>query len=120
MCAHYACGRKTKRCPLCVFNGMMNAGFDKLMDHTQGEMKRGDNQMKRRQYIQALALALIKPWAERLPSPNLSRQLRILICSICNIPTPGTPAGEAGPGAAESKGPLVRCANCPTGSDRKT
>ncbi|KAM4616855.1 neuropeptide FF receptor 1 like 2 [Polymixia lowei] len=52
-------------------------------------------------------MALIKPWAEqRLPSSSLSRQLRILICSVCNIPTPGTPAGEVGPVAAESGGPL--------------
>lgn len=122
MCAHYGCGRKTKRWPLCVFYGMMNAGvINSWIIHKENAMKRGDNQMKRRQYMQALALALIKPWAEqRLPSSNLSRQLRILIRSVCDIPTPGTPAGEAGPVAAESRGPLVRCADCPTGSDRKT
>lgn len=120
MCAHYGCGRKTKRWALCVFYGMMNAGvINSWIIHKENAMKRGDNQMKRRQYMQALALALIKPWAEqRLPSSNLSRQLRILICSVCDIPTPGTPAGDTV--AAESRGPLVRCADCPTGSDRKT
>ncbi|XP_062870546.1 piggyBac transposable element-derived protein 4-like [Trichomycterus rosablanca] len=122
MCAHYSCARKTKRWPLCVLYGMMSAGvINSWIIHKENALKRGDTPMKRRQYMQALAMALIKPWAEqRLPSSSLSHQLRILICSVCNIPTPGTTASEVGPVAAESGGPLVRCADCPTGSDRKT
>lgn len=89
--------------------------------HKENAMKRGDTLMKRRQYMQALAMALIKPWArQRLHSSSLSRQLRILIWSVCNIPTSGTPAGEVGPVVAESRDPLLRCADRPTGSDRKT
>ncbi|CAI5678276.1 unnamed protein product [Oreochromis niloticus] len=92
MCAHYGCGRKTKRWPLCVFYGMINAGvINSWIIHNENAMKRGENQMQRRPYMQALALALIKPWAEqRLPSSNLSRQLGVLICSVLDIPTTGT------------------------------
>lgn len=102
MCAHYGCGRKNKRWPLCVFYGMINADvINSLIIHNENAMKRGENQMQRRPYMQALALALIRPWAEqRLPSSNLSRQLRVLICSMLDIPTPGTLEGEAGPVAA--------------------
>ncbi|KAL7868524.1 hypothetical protein SRHO_G00099080 [Serrasalmus rhombeus] len=122
MCAHYSCSRKTKRWPLCVLYGMMNAGvINSWIIHKENALRSGDTPMRRKQYMQALAMALIKPWAEqRLPSSSLSRQLRILICTVCNIPTPGTTAREVGPVAAESGGPLVRCADCPTGSDRKT
>ena len=90
-----------------MFYGMMNAGvINSWIVYKENAMKTGDNQMKRRQYMQVLALALIKPWAEqRLPSSTLSRELRILICSVCDIPTPGTPVGEAGPVAAENTGP---------------
>lgn len=122
MWAHYGCGRKTKRWPLCVLYGLISAGvINSWIIHNENVMKRGENQMQRRPYMQALALALIKPWAEqRLPSSNLSRQLRVLICSVLDIPTPGTLADEAGPVAAESSSPSVRCADCPADSDRKT
>ncbi|GLD70151.1 piggyBac transposable element-derived protein 4-like protein [Lates japonicus] len=122
MCAHYGCGRKNKRWPMCVFYGMINAGvINSWIIHKENAMKRDDNYLQRRPYMQALALALIKPWAEqRLPSSNLSSQLRILICTVLDIPSPGTLASEGGPMAAESSGPLVRCADCPSGSDRKT
>ncbi|CAL9691157.1 unnamed protein product [Knipowitschia caucasica] len=122
MCAHYSCGRKTKRWPLCVFYGMINAGvINSYIIHKENAMKRDDTYLQRRPYMQALALALIKPWAEqRLPASNLSRQLRILICTVLDIPSPGTLASEEGPVAAESSGAFVRCADCPSGSDRKT
>ncbi|CAI5660922.1 unnamed protein product [Oreochromis niloticus] len=69
---------------------------------------------------EALALALIKPLAEqRFPSSNLSRQLRVLTCSVLKIPTAGILAGEAGPVAAESSSPSVRHGDCPAGLDRK-
>lgn len=114
------CGRKTKKWPLCVFYGMIIVGVNSWIIHNKNAVKRGDNQMQRRHYMQALAPALIKPLEEqRLPSSNLTRQLTVLICNMLDIPTLVTLAGKSGPAVAESSIPLVRCADCSTGLDRK-
>lgn len=80
------------------------------------EVTKFSNQTKRGRYMQALALPFIKPWAEqRHPSPNLSSLLSFHIYSECYIPTTGFP-GSSAPMASETRGPFVRCADCPEGS----
>lgn len=122
MCAQYSCGRKTKRWPLCMFYGMLNACcINSWIIHSENLVRTGGKVMIRRKYMQELALALITPWAQnRLSSPYLPRTLRDLICTICNLPSPGTAAGTPGTTVADSQGPLVRCVECPRRSDKKT
>ncbi|KAG7161264.1 PiggyBac transposable element-derived protein 4-like 4 [Homarus americanus] len=122
MCAHYSCARKTKRWPLCMFYGMVNAGvINSWIIHKDNMSRTGGKLPKRRTYMQALARALITPWAEkRLSSPFLSQGLKALICSVCDLPSPGSVARPPGTPVADSKDPLVRCVECPNGSDRKT
>lgn len=102
--------------PLCVFYGMVNTGVrNSWIIYKVNVMKRGDNQRRG-----GSVCRLIKPWTEqRLPSSTLSIQLINLIFIMSDIPTPGTPTGEAGPVAAESGYPLLRCVDCTTGSNRK-
>ena len=70
----------------CMFYAMMNTDVINCWDiHKEDAMKRDGNQMKMRQCMQSMALAFIKPWEEMFPSSNVSRQLRILIFSICDI-----------------------------------
>ncbi|KAG7164420.1 hypothetical protein Hamer_G003621 [Homarus americanus] len=81
----------------------------------------GGKLLKRRTYMQALARYLITPWAEkRLRSSCLSWGLKALICSVCDLPSPGSVSRPPGTPVADSKDPLVRCVECPKGCDRKT
>ncbi|KAL7846700.1 hypothetical protein SRHO_G00216800 [Serrasalmus rhombeus] len=47
MCAHYSCSRKTKRWPLCVLYGMMNAGvINSWIILKENALRRGDTPMR--------------------------------------------------------------------------
>lgn len=122
MCGHYSCGRKTKRWPLCVFYGMLNAScINSWIIHSENVNKTGGKVLARRKYMQELVYGLIKPWAQkRLSSPFLPRTVSNLICTVCNLPSPGTAADTPGTSAAESQEALVRCMECPKKSDKKT
>lgn len=78
MCGQYLCGRKTKRWQLCVFYGMVNTGVINSWIIYEENMKRGGGkQIKRKQYMQELAVLLVKPWAvHRLAHHTLPRQLK--------------------------------------------
>lgn len=82
--------------------------YDKLIDHTQGECH------EERQYMPALAMAL-KLWAEQSSPLQVCHVGSESPSAACSIPTLGTPRGEVGPVAAESRDPLVRCAGHDTG-----
>ncbi len=122
MTAMYSTSRKTRRWPLCLMYGIVNAATLNSWIIYNAHLK--VNNMKplvRRTYMQQLAIEWITPWAEhRIETPSLSRELRLLISSAFKIPSPGTAADSGGPVAAESAGPTVRCRDCPKGSDRKT
>lgn len=122
MCAQCSCVRKTKRWPLCMFYGMLNAScINSWIIHSENLMRTGGQVLIRRKYMQELAHALITPWAQkRLSSPYLSHTLTNLICTICNLPSPGTVAGTPRTTVADSQGLLVRCGRCPKRSDKKT
>lgn len=87
----------------------------KVMDHTQGECheERWHTNKEEEVYVGF-------GHGTRQASSSLSRDLSVLICSVSNVPAPGTPVDEVGPVAAESGDPLVRCDDCPTDSDGKT
>lgn len=121
MCGHYSCGRKTRRWRLCVFFGMLNAGvINSWIIHGENIEKTGGRQFQRKQYMQLLATELVKPWAvQRLMSLTLPRQLKDTICTVFELPTPSGPR-DAGPPAAQSKEPMVRCVVCPAKVDKKT
>lgn len=71
MCVHYSCSGKTKRWPLCVLYGMLNAGYiNSCIIHSENVAKWSGKQVTRRKYMQELTRSLILTWAQnRLTSP---------------------------------------------------
>ncbi|XP_064082557.1 uncharacterized protein LOC135198676 isoform X1 [Macrobrachium nipponense] len=122
MCALYSTSRKTRRWPLCLFYGILNAGtLNSWIIHRDNNIRLCHKPLARKKFMQLLAEELIKPWAvTRLHSPFLPRDLKSLMSTVFKVETPTTVAAPGGPVAAESAFPLVRCRDCPRGSDRKT
>lgn len=122
MCALSSCSRKTRRWPLCIFYGMVNAANVNSYIIYKENMERGGNRkiMSRKKFMLQVGKALITPWAtSRLLLP-LPRSLQSLITTVCNVPSPGSAAGSPGTSFSDSSGALVRCCECPVKSDRKT
>lgn len=122
MCATSSCSRKTRRWPLCVWYGILNAAsINAFTISCENRARTGISIPKRRTFMMDIGRALITPWAQsRLSSQVLSRQLHTLITTVCDLPSLGSTAGSPGTSLAEGKSPLVRCADCPSKSDRKT
>ncbi|KAG7175502.1 PiggyBac transposable element-derived protein 4-like 3 [Homarus americanus] len=122
MCATSSCSRKTRRWPLCVWYGILNAAIiNAFIISAENRARTGIKIPQRRTFMMNMARALITPWAQiRLSSPVLSRQLRTLITTVCDLPSAGMAAGSPGTSFSDSNSPLVRCADCPSKSDRKT
>ena len=122
MCSQYSCSRKTKSWPLCVFFGMLNAGvINSWIIYGENMQKTGGRQTQRKHFMQVLAMELVKPWAvHRLASHTLPRQLKELIGTVFELPTPTGLSGDAGPPAAQMREPKVRCVECPSRADKKT
>ena len=123
MCSYYAVGRKTKRWPKCVFYGMINGGvINSWIIYSENQLRTGGSTMPRRKYMQQLAVALIKPWAEKrlVNTPKMSRNLKKVISTVCDIPLPATAAPPGRIVMNDSRAPMIRCSHCPRNEDRKT
>lgn len=115
MCAYSSCGRMTKRWPLAVFFGMINAaGINSYVIHNAENVKAGKKKISRRTFLTTLAHELIKPWAEeRLAFRGQQRNIQQTIISVFpdfNIPSRAAPDDNT----------KRRCAICPIRKDRKT
>ena len=115
MCAYSSCGRMTKRWPLAVFFGMVNAaGINSYIIHNAENVTAGKKKIARRTFLSTLAHELIKPWAEeRMTFRTQQRNIQQTIKSVFpdfNIPSTAAPDDTT----------KRRCAICPTRKDRKT
>lgn len=121
MCAQYTCSRKTKRWPLCVFYGILNSAvINSWIIHSENSEMSGGPKVKRKHYMEELAMQLVKPWAlSRLNATTLPRQVRVVINTVCSQNPDVTP-GVAGLPAADMREPMVRCQLCQSKKDKKT
>jgi hypothetical protein len=111
----YSVSRKTRRWPLCVFYGLLNAtGINSMILLVGSGVQDKEEVPNRRTYLKTLAKALIFPHLEaRLAGSTLPKSLRETIRRILNLePEPHVqPQQQAGVG---------RCAFCPRSHDRKS
>ncbi|KAK4307506.1 hypothetical protein Pmani_020734 [Petrolisthes manimaculis] len=122
MCSVSSCSCKTRRWPLCIFYGMLNAAnVNSYIIYKENMERVGNRQIiSRKKFMLQVGKALITPWAtSRLLLP-LPRSLQFLITTVGNIPSPGSAAGSPGTSFSDSGSVLVRCCECPVKSDRKT
>lgn len=115
MCAMYSCSRRTKRWPICIFYGLINAAtINAFIIYSWHQENKNEKVGMRRQFMQELALQLIRPWSEnRLTQSSLSRDLKKTISTVLNINIP-----------SKTVAPLLdvkrRCVHCTRQEDRKT
>ena len=65
MCARYTCSRKTKRWPLCIMYGLVNAAVvNSYVICNEMRKRDGQTELSRREYLIELAEEMIRPWAE--------------------------------------------------------
>ena len=97
MCSITSRSSKTKRCPLWITYGIMNAAnVNSYIIYRESLQKKKEQVMKRTKYLIQLGKALITPWALtrlRLPIP---RPLQILITTVCDILSLGSAAHSSG------------------------
>ena len=118
MSAKYSCSRKTRRWPMFIFYGIVNAAginawiiYRKNTRLCQERVK--DAQKK---FISQLAIDLIRPWAMQcLCIPTLQSHLRSIIKDIFDVKEPANQINR--PQELSSR---KRCRQCPLGSDNKT
>ena len=123
MCGAYSCSRKTKRWPLCIFYGILNAAaINAYIIHCSNQKLIGQKPPTRRQFLRDLSIDLIKPFAlQRLNIPQLSRSLVTVIADVCEIPVPPPVRGQAMAAAEGTSSPSrKRCVLCLAKPDRKT
>ncbi|KAL7646076.1 UNVERIFIED_CONTAM: hypothetical protein RMT77_002977 [Armadillidium vulgare] len=122
MCASSSCGRKTRRWPLCVFYGMINACvINSYIIHNENMIRTGGTKMTRRGFMSELALLMISHGQNihRLRnSAGFSTSLKSIISLVCDIPSTA-PQGEVNTMAAQGNN-MDRCKPCPRKSDRKS
>lgn len=106
--------RKTRRWPLCVFYGILNAAAVNTFVIWKHKCKeRGETPTERRIMLQDLAMSLVHPWAERrLTQPTIQRKTALVLREVFKMSIPPTPR-EAG----EKK--KRRCYFCPRSKDTK-
>lgn len=122
MCAVTSTSRKTRRWPLCVWYGILNAAtINAYIISSENRGRTGRKIPARRSFMMEIATSLITPWAQmRMTSPNMSRQLRTLITTVLDLSSVDMATGAPGTSISDSNSPLVRCSACPNKSDRKT
>lgn len=88
LCSSMSCSRKTRRWPLCIFYGILNAaGINSYVVYCHNKMKANTKPLSRCNYIIDLAHLLAKSWMEkRLKIPNLRKDIRQYIRNILKIP----------------------------------
>ena len=99
---------------MCIFYGMVNiAGINAWVIHCANTSA----SLNRRKFLQAVAKAFIKPWAQqRLSTPTLPISLRNLINTVCNT----TQDRSHKVVIAESRFTPSYCKKCPSKKHRKT
>ena len=122
MAAQYSCSRKTKRWPLCVFYGMLNAAvINSWIIHKENTYNTHGRWVQRKQYMQELATGLVKTWAvHRLANHTLPRKLREHICEVFEMPSDPGPSHVQHNVVADMREPITRCVICPSKADKKT
>ncbi|KAL7633073.1 UNVERIFIED_CONTAM: hypothetical protein RMT77_016649 [Armadillidium vulgare] len=120
MCAIYSCGRKTKRWPLCVFFGMINACvINSWIIHNDNMVRNRNKKMPRRNYMTELAINLIRPWAEhRLTFQQTP--VEELIRNVFSMPKPAPTRDGNKPVMGECTSSRKRCELCKPCNDKKT
>jgi hypothetical protein len=115
LCHRYSVSRRTRRWPMCIFYGILNAvGINSMILLTGSGAQDKEVVPNRRTYLKTLAKALITPHMEaRLAAPTLPKHLRLVISSILKI----EPVPEA---QAQRRTEVGRCSFCPRSRDRKT
>ncbi|XP_066969991.1 piggyBac transposable element-derived protein 4-like [Macrobrachium rosenbergii] len=115
MCARYSCSRKTKRWPLCVFYGMLNAAIiNAWIIYNRMQKDRGQPEMERRIFMMKLAEDLIFPWAkDRMSFQGMHRSSQMTIKDVYSINLPHQQP-------AQGNNSMKRCAFCTRKKDRKT
>ncbi|KAK0046844.1 piggyBac transposable element-derived protein 4 [Biomphalaria pfeifferi] len=119
LCHRYSVSRRTRRWPLTVFCGLLNAvGINSMILLKGSHADDKEAVPDRRTYLKTLAKALIKPQMEaRLRYPKLSKNLRSLINGVLKIePAERAQARQAGGRA----GRIGRCSFCDRFKDRKS
>ncbi|KAK3892600.1 hypothetical protein Pcinc_003576 [Petrolisthes cinctipes] len=123
MAATYSCNRKTRRWPLCIFYGLLNAGGINawiILSHNLENMRKPS--MKRRNFLTELAVSLVKPWAKQRLSLHIPRPLAGLICTTFNLQQEEQQHQDGQRDGALLKNskfnPLHRCKSCPRGDKR--
>ena len=83
MCGAYSCCSKTKRWPMCVFFGMLNAAkINAYVIYSENRTRKGKKN-ERKYFMQELALQLTKPFAVlRMATSTLPRQVKEQICQV--------------------------------------
>lgn len=121
MCSVTSCSRKTRRWPLCIMYGLVNAAnVNSYIIFRENLQRKGEQVTERTKFLILLGKALITPWAQTRLHLSLPRPLQMLISTVCDIPSLGSAAHSSGTSFANSSGALVRCVECPCKSDRKT
>ena len=117
-CAKYTCSRRTRRWPLCVFYGIINAAtINAWIIHSENVEKEGNKTKERRTFMANLALDLIAPWAKkRLNTPQMPIAVKRTICDLLGI-TLEVCHRTPSQGAQTSR---QRCNKCLRNKDRKT
>lgn len=112
LCHTYTVCRVCNRWPLRIWYGMMDQSAINAM--VLYNLRAENKKLKRRMFLQELAMSLIKPFLQsRLQIPTLRRNLRVMISNILHI-QPETPVR---PATLDRK---QRCYFCPRAKDRKT
>ncbi|XP_050687847.1 piggyBac transposable element-derived protein 4-like [Eriocheir sinensis] len=116
MCQRYSCSRKTKRWPLCIYYGIVNAAsINSYIIYCKKCSDRHIKKMERRCFMQEAAYELVKPWAQqRLTEQGLPRQIVFHIRSVFGWEAPAFPTTS---GEAKKR---KRCELCPRTKDNKT
>ncbi|KAK3893362.1 hypothetical protein Pcinc_002796 [Petrolisthes cinctipes] len=122
ICSVSSCSSKTRRWPLCIFYGMLNAAnVNSYIIYKENMERVGNRQIiSRKKFMLQVRKALITPWATSWLLLPLPRSLQFLITTVCIVPSPGSAAASPGTSFSDSRGALVRCCECPVKSDRKT
>ena len=118
LCGTYTSSQRTKRWPLCVFYGIINAAtINAWIIHSENLERKANNRTEQQTFMANLALALIAPWAEkRLNTPQMPRAVKQTISYLLG----NTLEVDYRPLNQETQRSRQRCSKCPRNKDRKT
>ena len=115
MCSHSCCSRKTRRWPLCIFYGLVNAAnVNSYIIYKENLVRIGEKPKLRKDFLLDVGRELIRPWTKKRMAGvfGIRRNLRILAKTVFDI---RSEAGSHPPGTSyrASKAAKVRCQACP-------